>query len=158
MNEEFMIKKDSADQPSRIIYTGGTFDLFHAGHVSLLSACHQLAGPGGLVIVGLNTDEFVERYKGLRPVTPYSDREMVLLACRHVDQVVCNCGDEDSRAIIVKVKPTIIAVGIDWAVRDYYKQMGFDQSWLDARKIQLVYLPHVPGLSTSKIKALIREQ
>jgi glycerol-3-phosphate cytidylyltransferase len=142
---------------TQVVYTGGTFDLFHAGHVSLLRACRRLAGYEGKVIVGLNSDEFVSRYKGQRPIIPFLDRREILGACCYVDQVVRNSGDENSCIVIEQIQPTIIAVGIDWAVRDYYKQMGFDQVWLDSRSIQLVYIPHVPNLSTTQIKKFIRE-
>jgi len=47
-----------------LIYTGGTFDLFHAGHVEFLRRCSDL----GRVLVSLNTDEFIEEYKGKPPV------------------------------------------------------------------------------------------
>jgi glycerol-3-phosphate cytidylyltransferase len=143
---------------TRIVYTGGTFDLFHAGHVALLRACRRLAGDHGVVIIGLNSDEFVQRYKGRPPVVPYSDRLAVLEACRYVDRVTWNYGEENSRPVIEEVRATIIAVGVDWAVRDYYGQMQLTQAWLDDRGIQLVYVPHVPGLSTTRLKELIREQ
>jgi hypothetical protein len=37
--------------------------------------------------------------------------------------------------------PDIIAIGSDWAVKDYAKQMNFDQDWLDARGIALIFIP-----------------
>jgi cytidyltransferase-like protein len=47
-----------------IVYTGGTFDLFHSGHVNLLMRCKEIAGLEGKVVVGLNSDAFVQRFKG----------------------------------------------------------------------------------------------
>ena len=38
-----------------IVYTGGTFDLFHMGHVRLLAFCAEFAGPSGQVIVSPRT-------------------------------------------------------------------------------------------------------
>ena len=46
------------------VYTGGTFDLLHAGHVKFLRRCAEF----GRVVVALNTDEFVEQYKGRKPI------------------------------------------------------------------------------------------
>ena len=60
------------------IYTGGTFDLFHIGHLNLLKRCSQIAGTDGQVIVALNTDEFIENYKGKKPIIPYEDRKSIL--------------------------------------------------------------------------------
>lgn len=131
-----------------IVYTGGTFDLFHSGHVNLLKKCSEL----GSVVVALNTDEFIEAYKGKPPVMTYAEREAVLRACRYVDDVVPNMGGSDSRLSIDLVKPDLIVVGSDWARRDYYAQMQFDQDWLDERGIGLAYIPYTKNISTTNIK------
>ena len=49
----------------KIVYTGGTFDLFHAGHVNFLKQCKKI---GDQVVVALNTDEFIFDYKGKSPI------------------------------------------------------------------------------------------
>lgn len=131
-----------------IVYTGGTFDLYHAGHARFLARCAEL----GEVTVSLNTDEFIEQYKGKPPVISFADRAEVLLASRSVSQVVPNTGGADSRWAIESVMPDIIAIGTDWARRDYYKQMGFDQDWLDDRGIALIYIPYTRGISSTAVK------
>ena len=133
------------------VYTGGTFDLFHAGHVKFLERCRQF----GKVTVALNTDEFIETYKGKPPVMSYEERAEVLLACRFVYDVVPNFDGADSRTAIEWVEPDLIVIGSDWAVRDYHAQMGFDQAWLDERGIGLCYLPYTKGVSSTDIKARI---
>ena len=134
------------------VYTGGTFDLFHIGHVRLLWRCSKLAYPDGEVVVALNTDDFVTAYKGRPPVISYAERREILEACRYVDRVVPNHGGADSKPAIEWVQPDIIAVGSDWQDRDYYAQMGFTQAWLDERGIRLIYLPYTEGVSTSDIR------
>lgn len=133
---------------SQIIYTGGTFDLFHSGHVNFLRRCSEL----GDVYVALNTDEFVESYKGYRPIISYEDRKEVLKSCRYVKDVVPNIGNQDSTIAIEMVEPSIIAIGSDWAKKDYYSQMGFTQDWLDRRGIGLVYFPYTEKISSSLIR------
>lgn len=137
-----------------IVYTGGTFDLFHAGHVNFLEQCSKL----GEVVVSLNTDEFIEKYKGKPPVIPYSARKKVLEDCIWVDRVVENTGNEDSKPSILSVRPDIIAIGDDWAKKDYYKQMQFTQEWLDENDYLLVYLPYTKGISTTQIKERVLAQ
>jgi len=134
------------------IYTGGTFDLFHSGHVNFLRECKEIAGAGGKVIVALNTDEFVLDYKGALPVCTEQERKIVLDACEYVDQVVCNTSGADSKPTILSVKPNYIAIGSDWAMKDYHKQMGFNQQWLDEYDIGLIYIPYTRFISTSDIK------
>ena len=131
-----------------LVYTGGTFDLFHAGHVAFLQRCSEF----GSVVVALNTDEFIEQYKGKPPVISYEDRRRVLLACRYVDRVVPNLGGADSRPAIEMVNPDMVIIGSDWAKKDYYTQMQFSQDWLDERGIGLAYLPYTIGISSTAIK------
>ena len=131
-----------------VVYTGGTFDLFHAGHVQFLKRCSEL----GSVVVSLNTDEFIQEYKGKPPVLSYADRRDVLLACRYVDEVIPNSGGPDSRIAIESVMPDLVVIGSDWARRDYYTQMAFDQDWLDERGIGLCYIPYTQGIRSTAIK------
>ena len=135
-----------------IVYTGGTFDLFHEGHMNFLRQCRLLAGPNGSVIVSLNTDDFIERYKGRAPMQSYRVREAVLRNCTYVNKVVPNIGSEDSKPAIEAVDPDVVAIDTGWAFQDYYAQMSFTQQWLDERGIVLVYLPRTPGVSTTQLR------
>lgn len=135
-----------------IIYTGGTFDLFHSGHVNLLKRCREVAGQEGKVVVALNTDDFIFQFKNKKPICSEQERLDVLLACRYVDEVVMNVGGQDSRISIEMVGPNYIVVGSDWAKKDYYAQMSFTQEWLDERNIGLVYVPYTKTISSTKIR------
>jgi len=132
-----------------IVYTGGTFDLLHRGHASFLKRCSEL----GSVTVSLNTDEFIAAYKGKPPVMTYAEREEILMALRYVDRVIPNFGGADSKPAIELIQPDIIAIGTDWARRDYYAQMQFSQDWLDERDISLIYIPYTSGISSTEVKA-----
>ena len=138
-----------------IVYTGGTFDLFHSGHVAFLRSCKRIAGKDGRVVVSLNTDEFIAAYKGKPPIMSFDERKAVLMACRYVDSVVANVGGEDSKPAIENVLPDFVVIGDDWARKDYYAQMQFTQDWLDGNKIQLIYVPYTNGVSSTDIKARI---
>lgn len=134
------------------IYTGGTFDLFHAGHVNFLRRCSEL----GSVTVSLNTDDFIAHYKGKYPWMTFSERKTVLEACRWVDEVIPNRFGMDSKPTIEEVSPDIIAIGSDWAKKDYYKQMQFTQDWLDEKNISLLYIPYTQGISSTELKERAR--
>jgi glycerol-3-phosphate cytidylyltransferase len=139
-----------------VVYTGGTFDLFHSGHVNLLQRCKDIAGDLGTVVVSLNTDEFILEYKGKAPACTYEERKAVLEACQYVDKVVPNLGGTDSKISIQISEPDYIVIGSDWAQKDYYKQMSFDQEWLDSRGIGLVYVPYTKHVSSTTIKNRIK--
>jgi glycerol-3-phosphate cytidylyltransferase len=141
-----------------VVYTGGTFDLFHKGHVELLAACRKIAGDDGVVVVALNTDEFIAEFKGGAPFQSYEDRKVALEACRYVDRVVQNWGGADSTVTIrgLEPMPDVVAIGSDWACRDYYSQMGFTAEWLRENEITLVYVDRTTGESTTSIKERLR--
>ncbi len=130
-----------------ILYTGGTFDLFHYGHVNFLKNCAKISSE---VVVSLNTDEFVSEFKRT-PILSYKEREISLLGCQYVDRVITNTGCSDSKPSILDVGPDIIAIGDDWAKKDYMKQMNFSQEWLEENDILLVYLQYTKDISTTDI-------
>ena len=136
-----------------IVYTGGTFDHFHAGHVNFLKACNYY----GRVVVALNTDRFIKEFKGKPPIMEYHERETVLRSCKYVYDVVPNLSGTDSKPTIVSVHPDYIIVGSDWKKKDYYKQMQFTPQWLKEQGIILIYLPYTEGISTTEIKRRINE-
>jgi glycerol-3-phosphate cytidylyltransferase len=138
-----------------IVLTGGTFDMFHKGHVNLLRQCAKIAGAEGRVFVSLNTDEFITEYKGKPPIMSYEERQSVLTSCLYVSGVVENIGGADSKPVIRLVQPDFIVIGSDWARRDYYQQMQFTQEWLDERGIVLCYVPYTEGISTTELKRRI---
>lgn len=138
-----------------IVYTGGTFDLFHSGHVNLLKRCKQISG-NGKVVVALNTDEFIAKFKGKPPILTYYEREAVLRSCMYVDDVVRNDFGEDSKPTILKVAPDMVAIGTDWARKDYYKQMDFTQDWLDQHNIMLCYIPYFRGPTSTVVKERVK--
>lgn len=150
------LRKDEVNT-AKIVYTGGTFDLFHSGHVNFLRQCKKIAG-NGVVVVSLNTDEFIKRFKGKAPLYSYKEREALLLGCKYVDLVVPNIGEEDSKLAINNVRPDFIVIGSDWACKDYYAQMKFTQKWLDDQEITLIYVPYTEGISTTELKRRLTDE
>lgn len=129
------------------VLTIGTFDILHEGHLNFLKACSAL---GSELIVGVNSDQFVERYKGKRPVMNYQNRSSVLRALRYVKEVKEN--GESGQRLIREVFPDILAIGSDWAKKDYYKQIGLTRHQLAAMDILLVYLPYTEGISSTQLR------
>jgi glycerol-3-phosphate cytidylyltransferase len=139
------------------LYTGGTFDVPHIGHYNFFKQCKKLF-PEGHLIVAVNTDEFIERFKGKSPLFSYEERCRFIRMIDYVDNVVRNFGDEDSTKTIDFYKPDIIVIGNDWLEKDYCKQMGFNSQWLRDRNITLCYVPYTEGISTTEIKRRLNAQ
>ena len=98
---------------------------------------------------------FILKYKKESPILSFDERKKSLLASGLVDGVVKNVGGADSKPAILKVNPSIICIGDDWAKKDYYTQMGFTQEWLDFHGIVLCYVPYLKDISTTEIKQRI---
>lgn len=140
-----------------IVLTVGTFDRLHVGHLELLRECWRLAGDFGGVIVGVNRDEFVERYKGRRPTFPYEQRAEMLGAVVYVSSVACNIGDEDAKPLIEAVRPDLIAIGDDWLdpghdEHRYHAQLGVTPDWLAERGLRIEYVTRTRGVSSSALR------
>ena len=75
-----------AKQGDKVVYSAGAFDLFHAGFLDFLEGAKQ---KGDYLIIGLHTDQVVNRYKGMNyPIMNLHERVLSVLACRYVDQVI----------------------------------------------------------------------
>jgi cytidyltransferase-like protein len=118
-----------------------------------LKQCKEI---GDYIVVSLNTDDFIYRYKGKYPIMNYEERRDVLLGCRYVDEVIPNTDGEDSKPAILTINPKFVIIGSDWAKKDYYGQMNFTQQWLDDNGIILVYLPYTENISTTLIKEKLK--
>lgn len=83
-----------------VVVTGG-FDPIHSGHIDIFKAAKQL---GDVLVVGLNSDEWLTRKKGA-PFMPWAERATIVENLSMVDKVIA-FGDYDGTAIeaILKVK------------------------------------------------------
>ncbi|HAX91840.1 MAG TPA: D-glycero-beta-D-manno-heptose 1-phosphate adenylyltransferase [Rhodospirillaceae bacterium] len=96
-----------------VVTTNGVYDFLHAGHVEYLEEARAL---GDRLIVILNTDASVHRIKGpARPINAEQDRALVMAALRCVDYVTF-MEEDDPRAILDKLKPSIHAKGGDYDI------------------------------------------
>ena len=111
--EEMRREREKMEQAgTRLVFTNGSFDILHTGHVTYLEFARE---QGDALVVGLNSDASVRRYKGpLRPINSQEDRAQVLLSLRSVDYVVV-FDDDEPRPIISVILPRVLVKGKDWA-------------------------------------------
>lgn len=130
------------------LLTIGSFDVPHIGHAYLFKECERYADE---VIVGVNSDEFIHEYKGKNPLFPYELRAELIAGLGYT--VVKNMSA--GRELIEQIEPDILAIGSDWARKDYYAQIDVDQDFMDKRNIAMLYIPRWLDISTTKIKNTI---
>lgn len=127
------------------LLTVGTFDTPHMGHAAFLKKCERFADH---VIVGVNADDFVLRYKGKPPIFNYGERASLIDSLGYEVWPNLSAG----RELVVQVKPDVIAIGSDWARKDYYSQIDVDQDFLDQWGISMLYIPYTYGVSSTELK------
>ena len=110
-----------------VVYTVGTFDLLHVGHLALLEYCKTL---GGVVAVGVASDAVVNSYKPNLPVIPLDQRVEMLKALRCVD-IVRPYHELEYVSACKELDVDIFVIGEDWganahnlAVESYLKSQG----------------------------------
>jgi D-beta-D-heptose 7-phosphate kinase/D-beta-D-heptose 1-phosphate adenosyltransferase len=122
-----------------IVWTNGTFDILHPGHIELFKVARSL---GNKVIVATDTDEKIRKDKGEhRPVNDLKYRVAMLEAIKYIDVVHTFGSREELEGLIEMYAPDILLLGDDW--RD-----GDVVGWEHAGETR--FLPRVGGYASSK--------
>jgi rfaE bifunctional protein nucleotidyltransferase chain/domain len=99
----------------KIVFTNGVFDILHFGHVDYLTKAKKL---GDILIIGLNTDLSVKKFKGKdRPIQNQKDRARILDALKPVDYVIL-FSEETPDRLIRLVCPDILVKGADYKISE----------------------------------------
>ena len=126
----------------KIVFTNGCFDLVHAGHATYLQFARQ---QGDVLVVGLNSDASVRRYKGeKRPLVDEQNRARLMAALECVDYVTWFDEDEP-KELVGELQPDVLVKAEDWA---HYVS---GREIVEARGGKVVLAPMVEGLSTTAL-------
>jgi glycerol-3-phosphate cytidylyltransferase len=128
-----------------IIYTVGTFDLLHVGHLALLNRCRSL---GDVVAVGVAADEVVNQYKPNVPVIPLEQRIEMLEALRCVD-IVRPYYELEYVSGCKAVNADIFVTGEDWGSNQHNLDV---EAYLHAAGKKIIQVRYNPRTSSTKIK------
>lgn len=135
----------------KIGYTSGVFDMFHIGHLNILSRAKQNCE---ILIVGVTTDELCLKRKNKLPIIDQESRKAIVKAIRYVDEVVDQT-NMDKLAMVRKLNADVVFVGSDWKGTP---------SWIEYEKefaaigCTVVYLDHTDGISSTILREKIQHK
>ncbi len=133
---------------NRVVFTNGCFDLIHLGHVDYLEKARML---GDKLVLGLNSDDSVSRFKGPeRPLQDQVSRARVLAAMQFVDLVVF-FNDDTPLNLISALLPDILVKGSDYLADNI---VGADVVKKNGGVVKTI--DFVPGYSTTRIVEKIK--
>lgn len=134
-----------------IVYTVGTFDLLHVGHLALLEYCRTL---GSTVAVGVASDQVVNSYKPNVPVIPLDQREEMLKALSCVD-IVRPYHELEYVSACKALNVDIFVVGEDWGRKPHNIAV---EAYLKAEGKQIIQVLYNPRTSSTRIKQNVMAQ
>lgn len=123
-------------------YTTGVYDMFHIGHLNVIRRAKEQCD---FLIVGVSTDELVQKDKQKTPVIPFDQRCAIVEAIKYVDKVVPQY-DKNKFAAWEKYKFNKMFVGSDWQGTSAW--VKFEEQ-LKPYGVEIVYLPHTDGISST---------
>lgn len=136
---------------ARVALTNGAFDLVHVGH---LRSLQQARAHADLLVVGVNSDASVRRYKSPdRPIVPEGDRAELIAGLACVDYVTI-FEESTAERLLAAVQPDFYIKGEEYAMRPFP-----ERAVVEAYGGTVVLVPLEPGYSTTGlIERLTRSQ
>lgn len=129
----------------RLIYTAGVWDLLHRGHINLLWQSRAL---GDVLVVGVVSDDGVERYKGRRPVENIVARTEAARRLPFVD-VVAVQHTTDPSELLERFRPDVMTHGDDW------DRLREGHETLERLGVEWVTIPYTRGVSSTALREAV---
>lgn len=147
---------DNIQYMGKIVFTNGCFDVLHNGHLDLLLKANKM---GDTLILGINTDESIQRLKSSkdvkRPVHNLQDRCLFLSALSFVDYIV-PFNEQNPAKILETIAPNIFVKGGEYSIEDSIA-IGYGRELLDKHGIEYVPIPFIYIDSSTEILKKLNE-
>jgi len=128
---------------NKVVFTNGCFDIIHRGHIEVLA---RTANLGDKLIIGLNSDQSIQKLKGEgRPIIDEQSRAILLAALSFVDAIVLFSEDTPLK-LISTLLPDVLAKGGDYEIETI---VGHEIVQQNGGKVKLV--PFLEGFSSTTI-------
>lgn len=126
-------------------YTQGVFDMFHVGHLNLINNAKKQCDE---LVVGVNSDDLVQEYKGKTPVVSQDNRRKIVENIKAVDKAVI-ADTLDKSTQLNKYGFDAIFIGDDWKGDKRWNQTIRD---LSEKNVEVVFLPRTKGVSSTGMR------
>ena len=117
------------DEGKKVGITFSTWDLFHAGHIAMLSEARNHCD---YLIAGLQTDPTLDRPDTKNaPVQSIVERQIQLAACRYVDEIVVYSTEQDLRDLLLILPVDLRILGIEYQGTNFSGQAECEKRGID---------------------------
>ena len=126
-------------------YTDGVFDLFHVGHLNMI---REAKAKCDYLIVGVHSDEIVEKYKHRKTIINEQDRKEIVESIKYVDKAVINY-TRDKLELLKLYNFNVVFIGDDWKGTERWNNF---EKLLGEKGVKVVYIRYTKRISTTKIR------
>ena len=131
-------------------FTAGVFDMFHIGHLNLIKNAKARCD---YLIVGVNTDELIHRYKNKGAVVPLNERIQIVRALKYVDEVIA-VDTLDKEVVWNNKHFDVVFIGDDWKGSDRWNET---EKVMKRHGVEVVYLPYTKGTTSTLLREKIKD-
>ena len=100
----------------KIGFTCSTFDLLHAGHVTMLEEAKRHCD---FLIVGLQNDPTLDRAEKNKPVQSIVERQIQLAAVKYVDEIIIYNTEQDLIDLLLTLPIDVRVLGEEYKNKDF---------------------------------------
>ena len=142
--------KELKESGKKVGITFSTFDLFHAGHVAMLSEAKNHCD---YLIAALQTDPTIDRPDSKNPpIQSIVERQIQVSTNRNVDEVVVYQTEKDLEDLLLILPVDVRILGVEYADKEFTgKQICI------SRGIEIVYNGRDHSFSSSSLRKRVAE-
>ena len=142
--------KELKESGKKVGITFSTFDLFHAGHVAMLSEAKNHCD---YLIAALQTDPTIDRPESKNPpIQSIVERQIQVSTNRNVDEVVVYQTEKDLEDLLLILPVDVRILGVEYADKEFT-----GKAICERRGIEIVYNGRDHSFSSSSLRKRVSE-
>lgn len=127
-----------------IVFIQGAFEIINWGHIR---AFKRAKSEGDYLVVALNTNRLLKKYKGRDAVLPWYQKKQIIEAIRYVDEVI-PAHQFSPLELLRKYRPKVYCLTREWE-----NTKAEEIAYIKSIGGRVVFLPrYAGGIPTSEIK------